>query len=202
MRRQVLSKTVLVTGGSGYLVNTIEPFTQILSATFELALVSSLNCSGGLRSPYAGAFTHVWLHVQGQFLVEDLGVAGYAVAFTHLSSAVPALAGIARAFPVDLATGAGLDECLASLGPVAAVINCAAVSSPAVCERDPIAARCALFSEFLQAYLRRCPSCVPTSRLTHPICTATAGWHGMHLVLLQAWRFLLKLTDFVLWFCF
>lgn len=77
-------------------------------------------------------------------------MAGYAVAFTHLSSAVPALAGNARAFPVDLATGAGLNECLASLGPIAAVINCAAVSSPAACERDPVAARCASLSSFLQ----------------------------------------------------
>ena len=77
-------------------------------------------------------------------------MAGYAVASTHLSSAVPALAGSARAFPVDLATGVGLSECLASLGPIAAVINCAAVSSPAACERDPVAARCASLSSFMQ----------------------------------------------------
>ncbi|KAK9837139.1 hypothetical protein WJX81_005845 [Elliptochloris bilobata] len=78
----------------------------------------------------------------GQFLVEDIAAAGYRVGFTHFSSAAPRLAGgSAAAFEVDLATGAGLAECLDALGPLLAVVNCAAVSSLAICERDPAAAR-------------------------------------------------------------
>lgn len=45
---------------------------------------------------------------------------------------------------VDLATGAGLDACLSDLTvggrQLVAIINCAAVSQPAVCEQDPAAA--------------------------------------------------------------
>ena len=42
---------------------------------------------------------------------------------------------------VDLASGEGLAECLEACGPLAAVVNCAAVSSPAACEQDPKRAR-------------------------------------------------------------
>ena len=64
--------------------------------------------------------------MQGQFLVNDLAAAGYRVGLTHFSSAAPNLAGgSAAAFEVDLATGAGLPECLDALGPLVAVVNCA-----------------------------------------------------------------------------
>ena len=65
---------------------------------------------------------------QGQFLAEDLFAAGYRVGFTHFSSAAPNLAGGSiAAFEVDLATGAGLPECLDALGPLVAVVNCASL---------------------------------------------------------------------------
>ena len=41
---------------------------------------------------------------------------------------------------VDLATGEGLAECLQELGPLAAVVNCAAISQPVACERGFAAA--------------------------------------------------------------
>ena len=42
---------------------------------------------------------------------------------------------------VDLATGEGLHNIFDSLGPVDVVINCAAVSLPALCEKHPESAR-------------------------------------------------------------
>ena len=42
---------------------------------------------------------------------------------------------------VDLMSGEGLPEAFQALGPVHAVINCAALSQPAVCEKQPEAAR-------------------------------------------------------------
>lgn len=42
---------------------------------------------------------------------------------------------------VDLVKGEGLQQCLAELSPLAAIINTAAMSSPGACERDPDIAR-------------------------------------------------------------
>ena len=38
---------------------------------------------------------------------------------------------------VDLATGEGLQEAFDTLGQVDVVVNCAAISSPAACEKHP-----------------------------------------------------------------
>lgn len=42
---------------------------------------------------------------------------------------------------MNLATGEGLHAVFDALGPVDVVINCAAVSVPALCEKHPEAAR-------------------------------------------------------------
>ena len=42
---------------------------------------------------------------------------------------------------VDLKSGEGLHEAFAQFGPLDAVVNCAAISSPAACEKDPETAR-------------------------------------------------------------
>lgn len=42
---------------------------------------------------------------------------------------------------LDLPTGEGMQQCFDRLGPVDAVINCAAVSSPAACEQELDTAR-------------------------------------------------------------
>jgi dTDP-4-dehydrorhamnose reductase len=41
----------------------------------------------------------------------------------------------------DLKSGEGLSEAFAKAGPIDAVINCAAMSSPAACEKDAATAR-------------------------------------------------------------
>lgn len=43
---------------------------------------------------------------------------------------------------LDLPTGEGMQQCFDRLGPVDAVINCAAISSPAACEQELDTARC------------------------------------------------------------
>lgn len=48
---------------------------------------------------------------------------------------------------VDLASGAGLQQAVAALGGVLAVVNCAAVSQPGVCEKSPEAARYRIFED-------------------------------------------------------
>jgi len=48
-----------------------------------------------------------------------------------------------RDFWVDFATGSGLQEVFDKMGAVDVVINTAAISSPAACEKNPAAARCA-----------------------------------------------------------
>ena len=85
--------------------------------------------AAGFWSSALPHFSHdLFLHVQGQFLVEEMAAAAYRVGFTHFSSAAPNLAGgSAAAFEVDLATGAGLAECLHALGPLLAVVNCASL---------------------------------------------------------------------------
>jgi len=42
---------------------------------------------------------------------------------------------------LDLPTGEGMQQCFDRLGPVDAVINCAAISSPAACEQELDTAR-------------------------------------------------------------
>lgn len=41
----------------------------------------------------------------------------------------------------DIKSGEGLQEAFAKVGPIDAVINCAAMSSPAACEKDAATAR-------------------------------------------------------------
>ena len=68
--------------------------------------------------------------------MEDLAAGGYRVGFTHFSSAAPNLVGgSAASFEVDLATGAGLPECLGALGPLVAVVNCASLPVPSLDDR-------------------------------------------------------------------
>lgn len=42
---------------------------------------------------------------------------------------------------LDLPTGEGMQQCFDHLGPVDVVINCAAISSPAACEKEEETAR-------------------------------------------------------------
>lgn len=80
------------------------------------------------------------------------------VGYTHYSTKLPPFPGNVQDFwvrhqplasspprhdhpQVDLKTGEGLTECLTALGPVDAVINCAAISQPAICEKDIAYAR-------------------------------------------------------------
>ncbi|KAI8468007.1 MAG: methionine adenosyltransferase regulatory beta subunit-related [Monoraphidium minutum] len=87
------SRTIFITGGSGYLGSH---------------LIAFLQREGGWR-----------------------------IGYTFLSNDVPAgTFGGACGFRVDLATGEGLDEALEALGPVDVVVNTAAISQPALCERD------------------------------------------------------------------
>jgi len=47
----------------------------------------------------------------------------------------------ASVLQLDLPTGEGMQQCFDRLGPVDAVINCAAISSPAACEQELDTAR-------------------------------------------------------------
>ena len=74
----------------------------------------------------------------GQFLIAELAAKGWKVGYTHHSTQrIAAFSGRAQGYWVDLASGEGLQRCFHELGQVDAVINCAAVSQPALCERDP-----------------------------------------------------------------
>jgi len=83
----------------------------------------------------------------GQFVVRDLASEGHRVAFTVHSH--PDAGNLAKqagssvsGHTVDLQTGEGLDECVASLGgPVEVIVNCAAISQPGVVQKDINAAR-------------------------------------------------------------
>ncbi|KAK9821055.1 hypothetical protein WJX74_006579 [Apatococcus lobatus] len=75
----------------------------------------------------------------GQFLVQKLQKS-YKVGFTHHSSSPPSL-GTSKAFWVDLKDGSGLEQCLEAMHPLAAIINTAGITSPAICERHPETAR-------------------------------------------------------------
>lgn len=76
----------------------------------------------------------------GQFLVKKL-TKYYKVGFTHHSTSPPDFSGSEQAFWLDLPTGEGMQQCFDTLGPVDAVINCAAISSPAACEKEISSAR-------------------------------------------------------------
>ena len=90
----------------------------------------------------------------GQFLRQHLASCGHEVWWTY-SSALSEHTSGGRAFRVDLATGEGLEECLAACSPLAVVINTAALSQPAVCERDEAAARALNVPTLLLAALHR-----------------------------------------------
>lgn len=83
--------------------------------------------------------------------------------YTHCGSADPALPG-GTACRVDLGSGAGLADCLAAAAPLGAVVNAAAVSQPALCERDPAAARAVNVPTQLVAALA---SAAPHALLVH-----------------------------------
>lgn len=77
----------------------------------------------------------------GQFVVEDLA-SSHEVSFTHHSSKAPStFPKNVQAYWADLKTGEGFGNMFEKMGPVDVVVNCAAISSPAVCERFPVAAR-------------------------------------------------------------
>jgi dTDP-4-dehydrorhamnose reductase len=68
----------------------------------------------------------------GQFFIVGLSSA-YEVAYTYCSTALESCS--AQAFKVNIATGEGLSEAVLGFKPEV-VINCAAVSQPAVCEQS------------------------------------------------------------------
>ena len=70
----------------------------------------------------------------GQFLVHALSK-NYRVYYTYSSRPLPEIEGT-HGLKVDLVTGDGLAEALRHASEVIAVINCAAVSSPALCEGE------------------------------------------------------------------
>lgn len=76
----------------------------------------------------------------GQFLVQDLART-HKVGILHHSTAAPDIKGDVHHFYADLATGEGLQDAFDTLGPVDVVVNCAAISSPAACEKHPEQAR-------------------------------------------------------------
>ncbi|KAL4436541.1 hypothetical protein ABPG75_003680 [Micractinium tetrahymenae] len=80
----------------------------------------------------------------GGFLACHCAASGCHVGLTYHSSPPTSLPKNVQAFQVDLANGEGLDACLADLTAggrqLVAVVNCAAISQPAACERDPAAA--------------------------------------------------------------
>ena len=91
----------------------------------------------------------------GQYVVDELTRQGYSVAVMSPSLTAPAQSSTSpfvKYVPGNIATGEGLLEALFAAammghdrsqphGPgagLAAVVNCAALSSPAECERDPV----------------------------------------------------------------
>eukprot|EP00877_Chromochloris_zofingiensis_P009905 jgi/Chrzof1/5168/Cz15g14030.t1 len=71
----------------------------------------------------------------GQFLVAHLSKT-HTVAYTYHNNPLPDGTLDATAYQVDCVTGAGLQEAFTALNPVHAVVNCAAIAQPAVCEQD------------------------------------------------------------------
>jgi dTDP-4-dehydrorhamnose reductase len=94
----------------------------------------------------------------GQFLIEDFLRRGWSVAYTHLSAPPLAAFPAAAAIRADVAAGADAPESLATalarLPELDAVVNCAALSSPAACERDLERAAAANLPAALVAALR------------------------------------------------
>lgn len=85
----------------------------------------------------------------GQFLVEDLATTEQ-VAYTHHSSIAPStFASGVTAFWTDLKSGETLQDAFTKFGPVDVVVNCAAISSPAACEKDAATARAVNVPVFL-----------------------------------------------------
>ncbi|EFN51077.1 hypothetical protein CHLNCDRAFT_141448 [Chlorella variabilis] len=81
----------------------------------------------------------------GQFCVEFFAASGCQVGYTHWSSGPQRHCGKVLPFKVNLAKGEGLEACLQGLTRggalrLVAVINAAAISQPAACERDEAAA--------------------------------------------------------------
>lgn len=109
----------------------------------------------------------------GQFIAAALLQAGYDVAYTFLSTE-PTLAGC-EGFRVDLTSSAQLGACLAK--PPCAVVNCAALSQPASCERDPGAA-CSLNvpSVLLQALAERAPEALVIHLSTDQVFAGTRAF--------------------------
>ncbi|KAL4421753.1 hypothetical protein ABPG77_009736 [Micractinium sp. CCAP 211/92] len=73
----------------------------------------------------------------GQFVIEDLAAAGYKVGGIYRTGKPLQFDGDVRTFRADLGSGEGLGECLDTLGPLTAVVNCAAMAAPAAVEADP-----------------------------------------------------------------
>ena len=97
--------------------------------------------------------------------------------YTHCGSADPALPG-GTACRVDLATGAGLAACLAAAAPLGAVVNAAAVSQPALCERDPDAARAVnVPTALLDALATAAPTALLIHVSTDQVYDGTRAWN-------------------------
>lgn len=79
----------------------------------------------------------------GQFLTNDFRRRGWQVVYTrHSAQPLPPYDLDAQCFHAELASGEGLARCFQAVdGQIDAVINCAAVSQPAACERDQAYAR-------------------------------------------------------------
>lgn len=71
----------------------------------------------------------------GQHLLEHLSKLGHNVVYTYHSHPLPPLAFSARAVRCELNDFAALDHAFEA-APIHVVVNCAAVSQPAVCEQD------------------------------------------------------------------
>ena len=148
---------VLVTGGSGYLGQ----FLVRGARGFIVAFVAT-------RSSFA---------LTPRLQVEGLAAAGHRVWYTHCGSADPALPG-GTACRVDLATGAGLAACLAAAAPLSAVINAAALSQPALCDRDPAAARAInVPSELVRALGTAAPAALLVHVSTDQVYDGTRAWN-------------------------
>lgn len=73
----------------------------------------------------------------GQFVIEDLAAAGYKVGGIYRTGEALQFDGDVQTYRADLGSGEGLRECLDALGPLTAVVNCAAMAAPAAVEADP-----------------------------------------------------------------
>ncbi|PNW70401.1 hypothetical protein CHLRE_17g718250v5 [Chlamydomonas reinhardtii] len=76
----------------------------------------------------------------GQFLVHGLAELGYTVHYTYGSRQLASAPAGVVAHKVDLSTGEGLTQAFEQT-PFHAVVNCAAISQPALCETAPDTAR-------------------------------------------------------------